>query len=244
VDSVINLAFPQSKAIPPPAAPSPYSNAMALLRIGIALAIVLLFALSIAESSIYRCARCCKWKGCRDSLEGRRTHISSRVTCRSISSTSEENIEVQKSKNADAMRIHVFIAVAMGAGARCPLFVMIIPCRITLCSFVSVPVIICKFMLVKMRGGNLSLVRAAEISLLASLFTVQVRRLTCNTRPTILASTGCPFACPPPHIFSSQCMDSAQTWPGIVLIVYLFRQLLPEVCHSSAIVRPEVLPSC
>jgi hypothetical protein len=30
----------------------------------------------------------------------------------------------------------------------------------------------------------------------------------------------------------SQCMDSAQTWPGIVLIVYLFRQLLPEVCHS------------
>jgi hypothetical protein len=28
-------------------------------------------------------------------------------------------------------------------------------------------------------------------------------------------------------------MDSAQTWPGIVLIVYLFRQLLPEVCFSS-----------
>jgi hypothetical protein len=35
-------------------------------------------------------------------------------------------------------------------------------------------VIFCKFIVVKMRGGNLALARAAEMMLLASLFTVQV----------------------------------------------------------------------
>jgi hypothetical protein len=56
VDSVINLAFPESKATSPTSAsPSPHSHTMALFRIGIALTIVLLFVLSIAETSIYRC---------------------------------------------------------------------------------------------------------------------------------------------------------------------------------------------
>jgi hypothetical protein len=90
------------------------------------------------------------------------------LTSRPISGTSDENLDDQKSKNADAMRIHVFIAVAMAAGAAA-CFAARHQAHLALSA-----VIICKFLLVKMRGGNLALARAAEIMLLSSLFTVQV----------------------------------------------------------------------
>lgn len=111
------------------------------------------------------------------------------LCCRSLSSTSDANQEAQKLINADALRIHTFIAVAMAAGASCSCFVFVF-CfyqpfffffffsfsvfHINTRAHVLYAVILCKFIVVKMRGGNLALARAAEMMLLASLFTVQV----------------------------------------------------------------------
>ncbi len=95
------------------------------------------------------------------------------VTCAACSSpsTSSGSIsDTQDSKNADALRSHVFIAVAMAVCASAPLLCFLSGDR----AYAFGAVIICKLVVAKLGGNNLAAVRAAEMMFLASLFTVQV----------------------------------------------------------------------
>jgi hypothetical protein len=137
------------------------------------LLILLLFILSIVETSIYRCGLTLRgWERGSFSAGFLRARIPG-VTCAACSSpsTSSGSIsDTQDSKNADALRIHVFIAVAMAVCASAPWLCFLSGDR----AYAFGAVIICKLVVAKLGGNNLAAVRAAEMMFLASLFTVQV----------------------------------------------------------------------
>jgi hypothetical protein len=104
---------------------------------------------------------------------------------RSPSSSSGSLSDAQESKNADALRIHVFIAVAMAVGGTALLLCFLRGYQ----AYTFDAVIICKLFVVKVRGDNIAFVRAAEMMFLSSLFTVQVRNSLTLNRSHILIIT-------------------------------------------------------